>query len=417
MADFEDANAPTWANNIEGQINLKAAIRKTIGFTATNGKTYQLNEQTATLMVRPRGWHLDEKHVTVDKEPISGALFDFGLFFYHNAQQLIEQGSAPYFYLPKLEHHLEARLWNTVFTFAQKELGIEVGTIKATVLIETILASFQMDEILWELRQHSAGLNCGRWDYIFSFIKKFRNQPTFVMPDRAQVTMEVPCMKAYSQLLIKTCHRRGAHAMGGMAAQIPVKNDFETNKIAFEKVAADKLREAKEGHDGTWVAHPGLVPVAMNIFNEYMPKANQIDNKREDVYVIPTDLLNVPTGTITEEGIRENINVSILYIESWLRGNGAAALYYKMEDAATAEISRAQLWQWIYTGAKTSKGQLVTFEWIDALIPQELEKIKAYIGEENYENGRFTEALEVFNYLIKDKNFPDFLTTEAYPYL
>lgn len=417
MADFEDANSPTWANNLEGQINLRDAIRREITFTNPNGKRYTLNDKTATLMVRPRGWHLDEKNMLVDGEAISASLFDFGLYFFHNAQELIERGSGPYFYLPKLEHHLEARLWNSVFVFAQKSLGIKGGTIKATVLIETILAAFQMDEILWELRQHSAGLNCGRWDYIFSFIKRFRNHPTFVMPDRSQVTMDVHCMRSYSQLLIQTCHKRAAHAMGGMAAQIPIKNNPEANEVAFGKVAADKLREAKDGHDGTWVAHPGLVKTAMDIFDSYMPNANQVDNKRLDVVVNDNDLLAVPTGTITEAGIRENINISILYIESWLQGNGAAALYHKMEDAATAEISRTQLWQWIQNTSKMDNGLVITQEFIDSLIPEELIKIEGYIGTERYKNGRFTEAVEIFNYLLKDQNFPDFLTLEAYKYI
>lgn len=418
MADFEDANSPTWSNNIEGQVNLKDAVRKNISYTnPQNGKFYQLNDETATLMVRPRGWHLEEKNVTIDGELMSGSLFDFGLYFFHNAHELVRQGGGVYFYLPKLEHYLEARLWNSVFVFAQKELGIAQGTIKATVLLETILAAFQMDELLWELRQHSAGLNCGRWDYIFSFIKRFRNHSEFVMPDRSQVTMNVRCMKSYSELLIKTCHRRGAFAMGGMAAQIPIKNDDAANEVAFGKVAADKLREAKDGHDGTWVAHPGLVKTAMDIFNEYMPTPNQIANKRLDVKVTEEDLLTVPEGTITENGIRENINVSILYIESWLQGNGAAALYHKMEDAATAEISRTQLWQWIQHGSTTDTGTVITQQMIDSLIPEELEKIENYVGIERYKSGRFAEAVEIFNYLLKDKDFPDFLTLEAYKYI
>ncbi len=418
MADFEDANSPTWSNNVEGQINLRDAIRKNISFTnPKSGKFYKLNDETATLMVRPRGWHLDEKNMMIDGELISGSLFDFGLYFFHNAQELVNQGGGVYFYLPKLEHHLEARLWNSVFVFAQKELGIAQGTIKATVLLETILAAFQMDEILWELRQHSAGLNCGRWDYIFSFIKRFRNHSEFVMPDRGQVTMNVRCMKSYSELLIKTCHRRGAFAMGGMAAQVPIKNDVAANEAALQKVAADKLREAKDGHDGSWVAHPGLVKTAMDIFDEYMPNANQIDNKRLDVQVTAADLLTVPQGTITEKGIRENINVSILYIESWLQGNGAAALYHKMEDAATAEISRTQLWQWIQNSSITDTGEVITQEMIDSLIPQELKNIENYVGVERYNSGRFTEAVEIFNFLLKDKDFPDFLTLEAYKYI
>jgi malate synthase len=418
MADFEDANAPTWANNVEGQRNLRDAILRQIDFVSPeNGKTYALNEQTATLMVRPRGWHLDEKNVTIDGAPMSGSLFDFGLFFFHNAHELIARGSSPYFYLPKLEHHLEARLWNSVFVFAQKQLGIAEGSIKATVLIETILAAFQMDEILWELRQHSAGLNCGRWDYIFSFIKRFRNHAEFVMPDRAQVTMNVQCMRSYSELLIKTCHRRGAHAMGGMAAQIPIKNDAAANEVAFGKVAADKLREVQLGHDGTWVAHPGLVATAKAIFDEYMPAANQVANKRTDVNVTEADLLAVPTGTITEAGVRENINVTILYIESWLMGNGAAALYHKMEDAATAEISRTQLWQWVKNASTLEDGTPISNALIAEWLPQELEKIKAYIGETRYEKGRFAEAIEIFNYLLDPDFFPDFLTLKAYEYI
>lgn len=419
MADFEDSNAPSWSNNIEGQLNLKDAIRKTIHFKdSKTGKEYKLNEKIATLMVRPRGWHLSEKTILIDDEPISGSLLDFGLYFFHNAKELIKNGSAPYFYLPKLENHIEARLWNDVFASAQIWLNIPVGTIRATVLIETILAAFEMNEILWELREHSAGLNCGRWDYIFSIIKKFANNPSFIMPNRDQVTMTVPCMKAYCDLVIKTCHQRGIHAMGGMAAQIPIRNDENAHKLAIEKVFLDKKREVEIGHDGTWVAHPALVPIAMDVFNDYMPTPNQINTKkREEVNTTADDLLAVPLGSITEIGVRENINIGILYIESWLRGNGAAAIYHKMEDAATAEISRAQIWQWIKNEAITAEGQKISLEWVRFLIPSEIEKIKDYVGLPNYEKGRFREAIEIFDYLISTDQFQEFLTLEAYNYL
>lgn len=415
MADFEDSNSPSWDNNLQGQINLRDAIRRTITYVhPTKNKTYRLNEQTATLMVRPRGWHLEEKHLICDGEPMSGGLVDFGLYLFHNYAELAARGSGPYFYLPKLEHHLEARLWNDVFVFAQDYLGMAQGTIKATVLVETILASFQLNEILYELREHSAGLNCGRWDYIFSFIKRFRNQPGFVMPDRSQITMTVPFMQAYARLVIQTCHRRGVHAMGGMAAQIPIKSNPEANAAAMAKVKADKEREVQEGHDGTWVAHPGLVPLAMAVFDAHMPRANQITNQRDDVHIIATDLITPPRGTITEAGVRTNINVGILYIESWLRGNGAAAIYHLMEDAATAEISRTQLWQWIHKGATTDTGQPITYDWYRELLPQELEKIAAYVGTENYQNGRFAEATELFDRLIREPDFQEFLTLPAY---
>lgn len=415
MADFEDSNSPSWSNNINGQINLRDAIRRTITFeNPGNGKFYQLNDEVATLFVRPRGWHLLEKHVLIDGEPVSGGLFDFGLFFFHNVKELLKIGSGPYFYLPKMESHLEARLWNDAFILAQNELGIEQGTIKATVLIETILASFELNEILWELREHSAGLNCGRWDYIFSYIKRFRNDAAFMQPDRDQVTMATPFMEAYSLLVIQTCHKRGIHAMGGMAAFIPIKGDEEANQKAIEKVRQDKIREARNGHDGTWVAHPGLVQVAMDIFNEYMPEANQIDKKREDVNVSAADLIEVPEGTITEAGLRKNINVGILYIESWLRGNGAAALYNLMEDAATAEISRTQVWQWMKHSAKLNDGRTVTEELYNELVPQEMDKIKEYVGEEAFSNGRFDEARELFDQLVKNDDFVEFLTLPAY---
>lgn len=418
MADFEDSNAPSWENTIEGQINLRDANLRTITYrNPVNDKTYNLNDKVATLLVRPRGWHLNEKHVTYNGEVFSGSLFDFGLYFFHNAKVLMEKGSGPYFYLPKLESHLEARLWNDVFVFAQDYLGIPQGTIKATVLVETILASFELNEILYELREHSAGLNCGRWDYIFSYIKRFRNVDGFVMPDRSQVGMTVPFMKAYSHLVIKTCHKRGVHAMGGMAAQIPIKNDEVANNIAIEKVRQDKLREAKDGHDGTWIAHPGLVKVAMDIFDEYMPNANQLDNLREDVQVSAQDLIELPKGTITENGLRLNINVGILYIESWLRGVGAAAIYNLMEDAATAEISRTQVWQWIKYNSKLDDGRTITYDLYKELLPEELEKIKEYVGTEAYENGRFEEAIELFDKLISSEDFAEFLTLPAYQLL
>lgn len=415
MADFEDSNSPTWQNAIEGQINLRDANLRTISFeNPKNGKQYKLNEDLATLLVRPRGWHLLEKHVEVDGEQMSGSLFDFGLYFFHNAKTLIDSGSGPYFYLPKLESHLEARLWNDVFVFAQDYLNIPQGTIKATVLVETILASFELDEILFELKEHSAGLNCGRWDYIFSYIKRFRNVPGFVMPDRGQVTMGVHFMQSYSELVIKTCHKRGVHAMGGMAAQIPIKNDEAANKAAIDKVYNDKLREAKAGHDGTWVAHPGLVKVAMDVFNEYMSEANQLDKMREDVYVSAADLIKVPEGTITEAGFRININVGILYIESWLRGVGAAAIYNLMEDAATAEISRTQVWQWIKYSAKLDDGRAISYDLYKEFLPSELEKIEAYVGADNYKNGKFEQAVEIFDMLIKNEEFVEFLTLPAY---
>lgn len=415
MAGFEDSNTPNWDNNIQGQINLRDAINKTIDFTnPKNGKYYRLNETTATLMVRPRGWHLEEKHLTCEGENMSGALVDFGLYFFHNAKNLLANGSGPYFYLPKLESHLEARLWNDVFVFAQDYLDVPQKSIKATVLIETILASFELNEILYELRDHSAGLNCGRWDYIFSFIKKFRNLDGFVLPDRSKVGMTTPFMSAYSQLVIQTCHKRGVHAMGGMAAQIPIKNNPEANQKALEKVQKDKMLEVKNGHDGTWVAHPGLVKVAMDIFNQYMPNKNQIDNKRLDIQVTAQDLVAVPEGTVTEAGLRLNINVGILYIESWLQGNGAAAIYNLMEDAATAEISRTQVWQWIQNQTKLEDGRTITYDLYQDLLPSELDKIKNYVGEAYFEKGKFEKAVALFDRLVKDKEFIDFLTLPAY---
>src|SRR5271154_2119552 len=360
---------------INGQVNLYDAIRNQVDFKIGE-KEYKLRTDRTlpTLIVRPRGWHLEEKHFTVDGEPISGSLFDFGLYFFHNAKELVKRGSGPYFYLPKMESHLEARLWNDVFNFAQDTLGVPRGTIRATVLIETILASFEMDEILWELREHSAGLNCGRWDYIFSFIKKFRNRPEFVLPNRAQVTMERPFLNAYVQLLIQTCHRRGIHAMGGMAAQVPIKNDPVANEQALEKVRQDKLREVRAGHDGTWVAHPGLVPVAKAIFDQHMPRENQIDRKREDVSVTSKDLLAVPEGEITEAGVRWNIDVGLQYLEAWLGGLGCVPIYNLMEDAATAEICRAQVWQWVEFSAALKDGRKLTGQLVEEMIAEQVSK-------------------------------------------
>ena len=419
MADFEDSHSPTWEGTIQGQLNLSDAIDGTISFqNPGNGKQYQLNEKTATLMVRPRGWHLDEKHVLYNGRSISASLFDFGLFFFHNAQKLLDKGSGPYFYLPKLESHLEARLWNDVFVMAQELMDIPVGTIRATVLIENILATFEMDEILYELRDHSAGLNCGRWDYIFSAIRKFRNHPNFIFPDRAQVTMTTHFMRSYSLLLIKTCHRRGAHAMGGMAAQIPIKNDPEANAVAIAKVRADKEREAKDGHDGTWVAHPGLIATAKAIFDEHMPTPNQIHRKREDVAVTAADLLAVPEGQITEDGVRTNIDVGIQYMAAWLDGNGCVPIYNLMEDAATAEISRSQLWQWVNNPhAKLADGRLVDETLYKTLVPDVLAKIEATVGRDTFNQGKYKQASQLFDQLITDNKFTDFLTLPAYEFI
>src|SRR5467141_3544467 len=413
MADFEDSNTPTWSNQIEGQANLMDAVRRTITYAdPATGKNYKLNERTAVLLVRPRGWHLPEKHVLVDGEPMSGALFDFALFFFHNAKDLLARGTGPYFYLPKIESHLEARLWNDVFVHAQAKLGLPKGTVRATVLIETIMAAFEMDEILWELRDHSAGLNCGRWDYIYSFIKKFAEDPNCVMPDRGQVTMTSHFLSSYSLLLIKTCHRREIHAMGGMAAQIPIRDDPQANEAAMDKVRADKQREAGDGHDGTWVAHPGLVAIAKEIFDREMPQANQIARKRQDVHVTASDLLAVPKGTITEAGLRQNLNVGIGYIEAWLRGIGCVPLYNLMEDAATAEISRAQLWQWVHHHAVMDDGLPVTAEMVDAVIADELERAEATVDAQRYT--AYTKAAALMRELIRAPKFMDFLTVPAY---
>jgi malate synthase len=415
MADFEDATTPTWANLVEGQINLFDAIRRAIDFTdPDSGKRYRLGDRLATLLVRPRGWHLPEAHLRVDGEPMSGALFDFGLYVFHNARELIARGTGPYLYLPKLESHLEARLWNEVFEFAQARLGVPRGTIKATVLIETILAAFEMDEILYELREHSAGLNCGRWDYIFSIIKKFRNRPDFVLPDRDQVTMTVHCMRSYSLLAIRTCHRRGAHAIGGMAAQIPIRDDPRANEQALGKVRVDKEREAADGHDGTWVAHPGLVPIAKEIFDQLMPEPNQIARRREDVAVSAKDLLTVPEGTITERGLRHNLNVGVLYLEAWLRGSGCVPIYNLMEDAATAEISRAQVWQWRRHGARIEGGPAIDGALVERLLEEELTRIRDTVGRERYGAGRFSEAAALLRELVLADEFNEFLTLPAY---
>jgi malate synthase len=418
MADFEDSFAPTWEGTIQGQINVRDAVNRTIEYASPEGKQYTLNKQTATLLVRPRGWHLVEKHVLIDGKPISGGIFDFGLYFFHNAKKLLENGTGPYFYLPKLENHLEARLWNDIFVLAQQELGIPQGTIKATVLIETILATFEMDEILYELRDHSAGLNCGRWDYIFSAIKKFRNIPDFTLPDRAQVTMTTHFMRSYSLLAIKTCHHRDAHAIGGMAAQIPIKNDPQANEEALARVRADKRREATDGHDGTWVAHPGLVAIAMEEFDAVMKGPNQIDRKREDVHVTAADLLKVPDGTITEAGLRNNISVSLQYLESWLRGSGCVPINNLMEDAATVEISRAQIWEWIHHAQGILQdGRRVTIELYHELAKDELEKIRAAVGEQQFASRKFQTAAEILDGIITDDQFVEFLTLPAYKYL
>jgi malate synthase len=420
MADFEDANSPTWANLVEGQVNLIDAIERRIDFTSAEGKQYRLNDKIATLVVRPRGWHLEERHVEFGGKPVSGSLFDFGLYFFHNAGRLQKKGSGPYFYLPKLESHLEARLWNDVFNFAQDELRIPRGTIRATVLIETILAAFEMEEILYELREHSSGLNAGRWDYIFSIIKKFRNRPDFVLPDRAQVTMTVPFMRAYTQLLVKTCHRHGAHAMGGMAAFIPSRRDAEVNRVALAKVKEDKDREAGDGFDGTWVAHPDLVPTATEAFDRVLgDRPNQLDRQRPDVSVSAEELIDVrvPGGTITESGLRMDVSVGIQYIESWLRGVGAAAINNLMEDVATAEISRSQVWQWIRHSSRLSEGPTVTADLAREIADDELAQIRERLGEKGWVNSRFAEARAVFEEVALGESFPAFLTLVAQRHL
>jgi malate synthase len=416
MADFEDANTPTWSNLIEGQINLRDAVAGTIAFKdPATQKQYRLNPQTAVLIVRPRGWHMPERHVVVDGEPMAGALFDFGLYFFHNARPLIRNGSGPYFYLPKLQSHLEARLWNEIFLHAQRAFGLPRGTIKATVLIEHVLAAFEMDEILYELRDHAAGLNAGRWDYIFSFIKTFRNERSKVMPDRAKVTMTTHFLRSYSQLLVKTCHRREVHAMGGMAAQIPIKDNARANDEAMSKVRQDKEREAGDGHDGTWVAHPGLVQIAKDAFDKAMPQQNQIARKRQDVHVAATDLLQVPQGTKSEAGLRQNLAVGIGYIEAWLRGQGCVPLFNLMEDAATAEISRAQVWQWLKYHSRLEDGRIVTPELCRQVIQEEVAKLRA--ARPAGQPDKFDDAAALFDRLIEAPDCPEFLTLPAYAML
>ncbi|MFT5049424.1 MAG: malate synthase [Chlamydiales bacterium] len=417
MADFEDASSPTWENMLDGQVNLIDATRGVIEYTdPKTEKHYQLGDRTATLMVRPRGWHLDEKHVLVDGRPVSASIFDFALFLFHNANALLERGSGPYFYLPKLESHLEARLWNDVFVAAQEALQIPLGTIRATVLIETILAAFEMDEILYELRDHSAGLNCGRWDYIFSFIKKFRAHPEFVMPDRGSVGMDRHFLASYSKLLIQTCHRRGAHAMGGMAAQIPIKGDAQANDAALAKVREDKQREAVAGHDGTWVAHPALIPTAREEFDKVLTGANQIHTERADRHacISAPDLLSVPLGSITEAGLRQNLSIGVMYLESWLHGNGCVPLFGLMEDAATAEISRTQLWQWVHHNARLRDGRFVNAALVRECLHEELAKIETLVGPERFQKGLFERAGTLFEQLITQDHLEDFLTVHAY---
>jgi malate synthase len=415
MADFEDSSSPTWQAMMDGQVNLCDAVDGDIDFVAPNGRSYRLNDHVATLIVRPRGWHMTERHVLVHGEAIPAGLFDFGLYFFHNAKKLLAKGSGPYFYLPKMESQLEARLWNDVFVYAQKSLGIPQGSIRATALIETILAAFEMDEILWELRDHAGGLNCGRWDYIFSYIKCFRNHPEFVLPDRSQVTMTSHFLRSYSQLLIKTCHRRGIHAMGGMAAQIPIKNDREANEKAMAKVREDKLREVCDGHDGTWVGHPGLVPIVTEIFDQHMPGANQIERQRDDVTVTARDLLAVPTGTITMDGLKSNISAALRYTESWLGSRGAVPIYSLMEGAATAEISRAQVWQWIrHPKGVLEDGSRITVEMFRALVSEELEALERQLGYRAFRSHKFREAANLLDRMVTGENLPAFLTLEAY---
>ncbi|NUP59758.1 MAG: malate synthase A [Pseudarthrobacter sp.] len=414
LADMEDSSTPTWRNVIKGQLNLTDALERRIDFTTDDGKEYKLKPagELPTIVVRPRGWHLPEKHMLIDGQPIAGGIVDFGLYFFHNARRLLAQGKGPYFYLPKIENHLEARLWNDIFILAQDLLGIPQGTIRATVLIETITAAFEMEEILYELRDHAAGLNAGRWDYIFSLIKNFRTRgPRFVLPDRAQVTMTAPFMRAYTEQLVRACHKRGAMAIGGMAAAVPNRKDPEANANALEKVRADKTREANDGFDGSWVAHPDLVPICRDVFDAVLRgRSNQLDRLREDVTPDDRALINVAAtqGTITEQGIRNNIEVGIRYIESWLRGNGAVAIHNLMEDAATAEISRSQLWQWIYARAITDHGEIVTHEWVEELLDEEFTRLERFDGD------RFEDARDIFEEVTLATEFPSFLTLPAY---
>jgi malate synthase len=424
MADFEDANSPTWDNMVRGHLNLREAIEGTIEHTGPDGREYRLDDDTATLLVRPRGWHLLDKHLIIDGHPVSGSLMDFGLHVFHNAKPLLERGSGPYFYLPKLESHLEARLWNDVFCLAEERFELEPGTIKATVLIETVPAAFEMEEILHELREHSAGLNAGRWDYIFSMIKCFRDRPEFVLPDRNRVTMTVPFMRAYTELLVRTCHRRGAHAIGGMAAVVPSRTDEERNRRAFEGVAADKKREAGDGFDGSWVAHPDSVPVAREQFDEVLgDRPNQLERQREDVHVTASDLLDAGSAGgregITEQGVRNDVNVGIQYISSWLRGNGAAAIYGLMEDAATAEIARSQVWQWTRHGCSTAEGDPVTPEFVAGIEDWELERIRGEVDDDDWfrSEGRPDLSRRLFDQVALSDDFVAFLTIPAYEHL
>ncbi|KAI8380672.1 malate synthase A [Choanephora cucurbitarum] len=417
MADFEDSTSPTWENIISGQVNLRDAVRETIEFTNPNGKKYALRKdgKIATLLVRPRGWHMVEKHVLVDGEPCSASIFDFALYFFHNAKELVKRGKGPYFYLPKMESHLEARLWNDIFNVAQDMINIPRGTIRGTVLIETLLAAYEMDEIIYELRDHSSGLNCGRWDYIFSFIKKLRNHPQFVLPQRSQVTMTVPFMDAYVRLLIQTCHKRGVHAMGGMAAQIPIKNNPEANEAAMAKVRSDKLREVTAGHDGTWVAHPDLVKIALDIFNEHMPQPNQLHIRRDDVKVTATDLIDINfKGTITEDSIRENIQIGLAYMEAWLRGVGCVPIFNLMEDLATYEISRSQLYQWVHHQVRTNEGKTVTSEYVGNILNEEVEKIRKNLGNDKFSQSKYEAAKKAFATNVTGERYDDFLPDLLY---
>jgi malate synthase len=417
MADFEDSHAPTWENTLRGQQNLREAVAGTIVYVSPEGKRYALEPRTATLFVRPRGWHLVEKHLLIDDRPISASLFDFGLAFFHNAAALIEKGTGPYFYLPKLESHLEARLWNDVFNFSQDALGIPRGRIRATVLVETILAAFETDEILWELRDHSAGLNCGRWDYIFSYIKKFRGRPECVLPDRGLVTMEQPFLRSYAELVIRTCHRRGIHALGGMAAQIPIKRDPALNAQALDKVRQDKLREVRQGHDGTWVAHPALVPLAREVFDARLRGPHQIHVKRTEVRVTAQDLLRAPAGEITEEGLRKNLDVALRYLAAWLGGTGCVPIYDLMEDAATAEISRAQVWQWLRHRVRLSSGRAVSAALVQQTLSQLVESLPERVGAEALGEPQLSLAGRILAELTTGAEFAEYLTTVAYEYL
>lgn len=418
MADLEDAHSPHWKATVEGQINLREAVNRTLSYTSPDGQAYQLNQQLATLIVRPRGWHLEEKHLSVDGRLVSAAFFDFGLYLFHNAATLIKNGSGPYFYLPKMESYLEARLWREVFAWAEQELDLAPASIRCTALIETITAAFEMDEILYELRDYICGLNCGRWDYIFSFIKRFHAHPEYVLPDRSQITMSVPFLRAYSKLLINTCHRRGAHAMGGMAAQIPIRDDPQADAAAKDKVREDKEREAGDGYDGTWVAHPGLVPVAMEVFDRYMPSANQLDHIDRSLNVKSADLLQLPDGEITEAGLRNNVSAALRYIAAWLGGRGAVPIHHLMEDAATAEIARSQIWQWIrYPKGVLNDGRKVSYQLFDQTVSDELHDIRSEIGDLAYESGDFDQAAELLRKIVAKDEFEEFLTIPAYEQL